>query len=62
MKKRSYLTLAIVSLAAASTMGAPAFAKSHHHHGKKAAVAKTDAMKHGAIPAAAAPAAPAPKK
>ena len=39
MKIRSTLSLVVLALAVSSTMAAPAFARSHHHHGKRAAMA-----------------------
>lgn len=39
MNIRSTLSLAVLALAVTSTMVAPAFAKSHHQHGKRAAMA-----------------------
>ena len=39
MKIRSTLSLAVLALAVTSTMAAPAFARSQHHHGKRAAMA-----------------------
>ncbi len=35
MKIRSTLALAVIALAASSTMAAPAFARSHRHHGHR---------------------------
>ena len=38
MTIRSTLVLAAIALAASSAMAAPTFAKSHHHHGHRAAM------------------------
>ena len=50
MKIRSTLALAAIALAASSTLAAPAFAKSHHHHDHRAAMATHASPAKQAVP------------